>query len=93
MPKKYIWNAKYTIKHRMSVHKQPIVFNTTYMIQSRVNCPYVFKSCIGFMLSNCMNEKMCICFHMFFKSSVDFGLSNCLNANKTHLECEIHNTA
>ena len=41
--KKYIWNAKHTIQHRMSVHKQPSVFNTTYTIQCRANWLYVFR--------------------------------------------------
>ena len=32
-------NIEYSIE--LSVHKQPSVFNTTYTIQSRVNCPNV----------------------------------------------------
>ena len=54
---------------------------------------FVFKRCIGFMLSKCVNGKMCICFHMFFKNSFGFGLSNCLNAKIIHLEYEIYNAA
>ena len=34
------------------------------------------------MLSNSVNKKMFLCFHMFFKSRIDFGLLNCLNAKK-----------
>ena len=34
-----IRNTQYIIA--LSVHKQPSVFNTTYMIQSRMNCPNV----------------------------------------------------
>ena len=41
MPKKKnafeIRNTQYSIE--LSVHKLPSVFNTTYTIQSRVNCP------------------------------------------------------
>ena len=32
-------NTQYSIQ--LSVHKQPSVFNTTYTIQSRMNCSYV----------------------------------------------------
>ena len=42
-----------------------------------------FESCIGFILSSCVNEKN---MYMFFKSSVEFGLSNCLNAKKNTFE-------
>ena len=31
----------------LSVHKQPSVYNTTYMIQSRVNCPCVLQSMVS----------------------------------------------
>ena len=41
-----------------------------------------FKSSVGFMLSNCVNEKIFIYFHMFLKSFVGFVLSNYLNAKK-----------
>ena len=58
--------TQYSIE--LSVHKQPRVFNTTYTIKCHMNCPYVFKSCLGFVLSNCANK----CFHMFFKSCVGF---------------------
>ena len=40
---------------------------------------FVVKSCIGFVLSNCANEKYV---YMFFKSWVGFVLSNCWNAKK-----------
>ena len=33
-------NTQYSIQ--LSVHKQPSIFNTTYRIQSRVNCPIIF---------------------------------------------------
>ena len=58
-------NTQYSKELR--VHKHPSVFNTTYTIQSRVNCP---------------NKIICIYFDMFFKSSIGFMLSNCLNAKK-----------
>ena len=35
-----MWNTQYSIE--LSVHKQPSVFNTTYTIQSHVNCPKCF---------------------------------------------------
>ena len=34
-------NTQYNIE--LSVHKQPSVFNTTYAIQCRVNCPIVTR--------------------------------------------------
>ena len=90
-----IRNTQYSIP--LSVHKQPNVFNTTYTIHSHVNGPnyfiHVFKSCIGFMLSNCVNEKIRICFHVFVKSFAGFVLSDCLNTKKIYLEYEIYNTA
>ena len=39
-----IRNSQYSIA--LNIHKQPIVFNTTYAIQSRVNCQnYCIRSC------------------------------------------------
>ena len=35
-------NIQYSIE--LSVHKQPSVFNTTYTIQSHVNCPTMLNT-------------------------------------------------
>ena len=34
-------HLEYEIQNTLTVYKQPSVFNTTYTIQSHVNCPYV----------------------------------------------------
>ena len=64
-----IRNTQYSLA--MSVHKQPSVFNTPYTIQSRVKIAqffsYVYKSCNGFMLSNCVNEKNVYTFSYVFQ--------------------------
>ena len=92
MPRKYIFNMTYTIKN--SIEHSQITKCIQYNIHVTKSCElptYVFKSCIGFMISNCVNEKNA---YMFFKSCIGFVLSNCLNAKKKmHLKYEIHNSA
>ena len=44
-----MWNTQYSIE--LSVHKQPSVFNTTYTMQCRVNCPNAYK-CIEYLHEN-----------------------------------------
>ena len=41
MPKKYIWNTKYTIQYNIERSQKSSVFNTTYTIQSHLKCPHV----------------------------------------------------
>ena len=45
-------NTQYSIE--LSVHKQPSVFNTTYTIQSRVNCLIVF-----ILVTKITSKKVC----------------------------------
>ena len=62
-----------------------------FHVKIRYTYPYFFicfKSCIGFVLSNCANDKNVYMFSCFSS----FVLTNCLNAKKIRLEYEIHNT-
>ena len=71
MPNKYIWNTKYTTQH--SVERS----QTTKYIQYNIDDTksrelpdffhMFFKSYIGFMLSNCMNEKNVYTLYVFQK--------------------------
>ena len=55
---------------------------------------YVFKSCIGFVLSYCVNEKNVYTFSYGFQKLYWFHVIKLFECQKKiHLEYEIHNTA
>ena len=77
MPRKYIWNKKYTIELSIdhSQRTKCIQYNL-YEIES-CELPNVFKSlnvkrCIGFVLSNSVNEKNVYMFSYVFQKSCWF---------------------
>ena len=72
--KKYIWNAKYIIPHR--IERLQTTKRIQYNIHNTKSCelPNFFHIFLNVVLVSCYQivwmKKICICFPMFFKSSV-----------------------
>ena len=69
-------NIQYSIA--LSVHGKPSVFNTTYTIKRRVNCPNIFKQTPKMSSSKTLNKK-----HFIFKILI-FVLFKSINKNKVN---------
>ena len=97
--KKYIWNTKYTIQHRIGRSQTINCFYTTYTIQCRVNCRNVSKKLYWFRaikLFECQkkntfeirNTPYNIAFSVHKQSSV-FHTTYTI---QSHVNCPIKNT-